>query len=167
MHCWIQYPIKELQRLMAIEENKLALLDLERGYRYVNNQNGIAMIEFHVDDHEFFLNQANQHTEYGGWLSIRMPEGTRPLIIWGQDECVFHQHRYSSKQWVMPEGQRPLMPKSDGALRMISAYQSRELGFGWKLNEDELQRVNQSRHGGVYRDQDAAIEIVKQTGKKI
>jgi hypothetical protein len=33
------------------------------------------------------------------------------------------------RQWVGPQGQRPLLPKSDGMSLMLSAFQSRETGF--------------------------------------
>ena len=105
------------------------------------------MVEFHVDDHAAFIEKANQETRLGGWPSVRRDITKKPLIVWGQDECAFQQHRYSPKQWVGPDGTRAILPKLDGYLIMISAFQSRELGFGWEMTNEELGRVNAKRQG--------------------
>ena len=149
--------MSELEQLVKVEP-KLHDLDFARGHRFTG-EDGIEMIEFHVDDDEYFFETADQNTEYGGWLSSRKDPTLKPLLMWGQDECVFHQHRYNTKQWVTPEGQRPLMPKSDGGLLMISAFQSREMGFGWDLSVEQLEKVNVIRRGKKYHDEDAAVEV--------
>ena len=86
-------------------------------------------------------------------------------MIWGQDECAFQQHRYSPKQWVGPDGARAILPKSDGYLMMVSAFQSREYGFGWKLTAQELDMVNAKRQGVVSVDKDAALEVTGKSSK--
>lgn len=50
-------------------------------------------------------------------------------MIIGQDESVFAQYLLSSKQWVGPKGQVPLLPKLEGDGYMLSAFVSREFGF--------------------------------------
>ena len=66
-------------------------------------------------------------------------------MIIGQDESVFAQYLLGSKQWVGPKGQRPLLPKSEGDGYMLSAFVSRELGFGRALTDDELLKINMAR----------------------
>ncbi len=39
---------------------------------------------------------------------------------------------------------------------MISAFQSREFGFGMKINEEQLADINRYREGKEYIDKDAA-----------
>jgi hypothetical protein len=58
-----------------------------------------------------------------------MPEGRKPIIIFGQDESIFNQFSSRRRQWTGPTGQRAIMPKSSGAGLMISAFQSCEVGL--------------------------------------
>ena len=78
----------------------------------------------HVDDHHF---ENCDVGPYGGNLSVRMPEGRKPIIIFGQDESIFNQFSSRGRQWTGPTGQRAIMPKSSGEGLMISAFQSREV----------------------------------------
>jgi hypothetical protein len=48
-------------------------------------------------------------------------------MIIGQDES---EYLLQSKTWVGPKGQQPLLPKSKGNAYMLSAFVSREVGFG-------------------------------------
>ena len=61
-------------------------------HEYVDNE-GMKRLEFHVDDCELFSDWNDWPDEdskrFGGCLSVRMPEGSKPLIIFGQDECIF------------------------------------------------------------------------------
>ena len=45
---------------------------------------------------------------------------------------------------------------------MVSAFQSREFGFGWKLTDQQLEVVNTTREREEYVDKEAALEV---TGK--
>ena len=95
------------------------------------------MIEFHVDDldllHEYAATTLG-FGSFGGNLSVRKPQGVKPLMIFGQDESVYSQFLLGNRQWVGPEGQRTLLPKTDGLSLMISAFQSRETGFGVQIS---------------------------------
>jgi hypothetical protein len=153
-HRWIQLPVRDLPDMERSAEG------IRGGYHYIVN--GEDMVECHVDDNEDFMERGNQATCFGGWLSVRRDVTLKPMMIWGQDECAFQQHRYSPKQWVGPDGTRAILPKSDGYLMMISAFQSREMGFAWKLTHEELERVNNKRQNEEYVDQEAAIDV---TGK--
>ncbi len=66
-------------------------------------------------------------------------------MIVGQGESVFAQYLLGSKTWIGPKGQRPLLPKSEGDGYMLSAFVSREFGFGRELTDDELTKVNSER----------------------
>ena len=57
------------------------------------DSNGVDEAEFHVDSAELFHQRMNNDScfPFGGDLSVRMPPGTKPLIIFGQDECIFKQ----------------------------------------------------------------------------
>ena len=46
---------------------------------------------------------------------------------------------------------------------MVSAFQSREFGFGWTLSDQELELVNRKRQNEQYVDKEAALEVL--TGK--
>ena len=51
------------------------------------------MVEFQVDNYSFLHDVAEeQGYQFGGKLSVRKPERVNPLIIFGQDECVFCQY---------------------------------------------------------------------------
>ena len=61
--------------------------------------------------------------------------------------CFFNQHLISSRQWVGPDGLRALLPKTDGLSLMMSAFQSRETGFGMNLSRIHFDEINESRCG--------------------
>ena len=62
-------------------------------------------------------------------MSVRAIPNSKAIMIIGQDESIFHQYSLVTKQWVGPEGKRVLLPKSEGAGYMISAFQCREVGM--------------------------------------
>jgi hypothetical protein len=137
-----------------------------KGYSYLSDNN-IEMVEFHVDDHSFLHDVANEmgYGLMGGNLSVRKPElPSKPLMIFGQDESVLNQFLLGNRQWVGPEGQRALLPKTDGLMK--SAFQSRETGFGMNLSRMQLDEINESRRGKNYVDVDAAMAIHGQATKK-
>ena len=154
---WIQLRVRDLP------EMQLSVDSIRGGYHY--NVEGEAMVECHVDDNGIFMERANVATPFGGWLSVRRDSALKPLMIWGQDECAFQQHRYSPKQWVGPDGTRAILPKSDGYLMMVSAFQSRDLGFAWQLSEEQLQMVNSNRLNDEYVDKEAALDVTGRTTK--
>ena len=72
----------------------------------------------------------------------------------------------TNKSWVGPNGETVAVPKDDGQGLMISAFQSREFGFGMALNEEQLKEVNKYREGKLYTDQDAAMATRQHKQKK-
>jgi hypothetical protein len=125
------------------------------GYSYTN-ADGRHMLEFHIDDHVYFQ-KIQSHLLFGASLSVRKPTTIKPLIIFGQDECIFKQFKFSKKTWRLPDGRYPLLPKDEGAGMMVSAFVSREFGFGLKLSRTQLEIVNRKRDGEVYVDSSAAV----------
>ena len=69
----------------------------------------------------------------------------KTIIILGQDESIYNQFSFGSKQWVGNTGKRAFLPKSDGAGAMISAFQFREFGWGLKLTPEQLREINEKR----------------------
>ena len=97
------------------------------------------MIEFHVDDHELLQQIANEKfVEFGGALSVRKPENVKLLIVFGQDESAYNQFAFNGIQWVGPDRARSLLPKNNGIGKMVSAFQSRETGFGMEISKEDL-----------------------------
>jgi hypothetical protein len=97
-------------------------------YNYTKT-NGTSMMEFHVDDHAYFQN-IQSDLIFGASFSVRKPTSSKPIIIFGQDECIFKQFKFTKKTWRLPDGRYLLLPKDDGAGIMVSAFVSREYGFG-------------------------------------
>ena len=83
----------------------------------------------------------------------------------GQDECIFKQFLFSHKHWSLPDGTTPPMPKEEGQGVMLSAFVSREFGFGFELTEAQLDHINAYRKGQNYLDVESAMEINKTTVK--
>lgn len=96
-------------------------------------------------------------------LSVRRDPRRKPIIIFGQDESVFNQYSFNGKQWVGSDGKRAILPKSNGMGLMISAFQSREFGFGYDLTSDKLEealkKANENRKGQDYEDKRAATKV--------
>ena len=162
-HRWIQVTadtVEEWKREGKISEGM-------GGYKYISADN-THMVEFHVDDLDFLHKRADDmgFGLFGGNLSVRMPEGVKPLMMFGQDESVFVQFYINSRQWVGPLGQRALLPKTDGMSLMISAMQSRETGFGVEISQMQKDEINESRRGKTYVDVEAAMAIHGQATKK-
>ena len=68
--------------------------------------------------------------------------GEKAIIMLGHDECIFKQYHFTNKSWVGDDKSRPLIPKDEGQGIMISAFQSREFGFGHFLTADQLKKIN-------------------------
>lgn len=136
------------------------------------------MREHHIDDVPDDIVEKYKHTfhhpqlgETGACLSCRRPADKKPIIVFGQDESIFKQFAFHSSVWYGTEGQQVLLPKDDGLGIMISAFQSREFGFGFHdISDDDLDKINKYREkpeNEKYKDQDAAKEVLGvEDGKK-
>jgi hypothetical protein len=123
-------------------------------YNYAK-ADGTSMMEFHVDDHAHFQ-KIQSDLMFSASLSVHKPTSRKPVIIFGQDECIFKQFKFTKKTWRLPDGRYPLLPKDDGAGIMVSAFVSREYGFGLNLTQSQLAVVNKKREGESYVDSSAA-----------
>ena len=121
-------------------------------------------MEFHIDDNPEFT-KLGESLPMGGSLSVRKPTHLKPLLIWGQDKCIYKQFLFRNKHYVGPNGEVPLMPKDEGQGLMISAFVSREYGFNWELSQSQLDQLNKTCENQIYVDEQAAISK-KGTAKK-
>jgi hypothetical protein len=87
-----------------------------------------------------------------------MPPNSKPLIGFGQDECIFKQRLFTSKAWTIPDGQNPIIPKDEGLGVMLSAFVSWEFGFQMKLSAEDLRQVDEHRQSKHHSDRLAATE---------
>jgi hypothetical protein len=142
--------------------------DDTRGYHYHSADNTIDMVEFHVDDYDLLHGVAEEmgFGAFRGNLSVRKPPDVKPLMIFGQDESVYSQFLFGSCQWVGPQGQHPLLLKTDGLSLMVSALQSRETGFGITKSGIQLDEINEAHHGQNYVDVNTAMAIHGHAAKK-
>jgi hypothetical protein len=69
----------------------------------------------------------------------------------GHDKAIIKQCLLNKKSWCGPNGKTVLVPKDEGQGLMISAFQSRECGFGYQLNEEQLAQVNIVGSGEIYQ----------------
>ncbi|KAG7350939.1 hypothetical protein IV203_029977 [Nitzschia inconspicua] len=149
---WIQITKEKVSELPS--------LSMDFGHEYMEGD--IKMVEFHED----YIDKAGMDlTQFEKKQSVRAPPNSPPLEFIGQDECVFFQNLVCSKNWVGSNGERPLLPKSEGDGVMLSAFQSRLTGFGREMSTDELQKVNEERLNKTYWDGEAALEVLKSTSK--
>jgi hypothetical protein len=157
---WIQVSIFE-----AADKKDL---DVGFGHRYFDIIGNEERIEFHVDywKHHIRGAAASAGTTLNSMkatTSIQVSSKAGPTMIVGQDESVFAQYLLEAKTWIGPKGQRPLLPKSEGDGYMLSAFVSREFGFGQLLTNDELAKINSAERRAstaTYTDKHAAMEIL-------
>ena len=69
------------------------------------------------------------------------------------------------KQRVLPDDTAAVSPKDEGIGIMLSSFCSRDFGYGFKLSPSQLVIVNNYRMGKKYKDENAAMEILKQKDK--
>ena len=158
-HRWIQMTLEESKELESIGH-----VPINCGYNYVDNGTR-NMVEYHIDTTHTFEDRLS-NLRFGGNLSVRKPIDSKTVIYVGQDEAIFKQFLFLSKMWVGPSGQRPLLPKEEGAGTMVSAFVSREYGIIREISDMILDEVNEQGHGKKYADEEAAIEILGSPDKK-
>ena len=79
------------------------------------------------------MDQMNKENAFGGKTSERSNPEEHPLIVFGQDKCIVKQYSLTNKSWTGPNRKQALIPKDDGLGIMISAFVSREFGYGMTL----------------------------------
>jgi hypothetical protein len=150
-HRWLLVPEAKVLKMKADGE-----LSNKKGYKVQKDNE--TYYEYHVDDHITFQDECAS-LPFGGNLSVRKPANKNPALIFGQDECIFKQYLTNGKTWCMPDGTKPLLPKDEGQGLMVSAFTSRDLGFGLNISPAQLDEINQKMRGKgkKYLDESAAI----------
>jgi hypothetical protein len=131
---------------------------LDTGHKYLDPETNLEMVELHVDAHPSFHEKMNATTKFRGNLSVQMPPNNKPLICFGQDECIFKQYLFTGKAWTMADGRKPIIPKDEGLGVMVSGILPRKFKFGLKVSHADLQKVNECRANKSYSDVLAAME---------
>ncbi len=113
------------------------------------------MVELHVDDIpevNIFDNKTENKLRtkiegciFGGNLSVRKDSTEKALLAFGHDECIFRQFIFTGTAWIGVKGELPIIAKDEGFGIMVSAFQSREFGFGFKLTSGDLKFINDYR----------------------
>ena len=87
------------------------------------------------------VDKSGKKGNVGGWLSVRMKLGERPVVCSGQYDTIFKQYIFAKKMrthkvkcWIVP--------KYEGYSIIISALQSQYFGFGYPLTVLDLQTIN-------------------------
>ena len=155
---WIQIPMDKY-RQYEMDEIEFRC----KGYEFTYDHSQKDYIEFHVDDvPDSLYEDLVAPIPHGGYCSVRMPEGTKQMIIFGQDESIFNQYSLRKKVWVKKDGKRAMLPKGEGQGVMISAFMSREFGMGMDMTKQQLDNANRLRQRAEnieYSDKVAAQKV--------
>jgi hypothetical protein len=161
-----RYLSHEVQAYRWIQLSRVASKTLETqdlvakncGYPYVDPVTNIDMVEYHVD--AIPSDKVSSLVgPFGAMLSVRR-DVNKPIVMFiGQDEAIFKQFSFVTKMWTGPKGERPLLPKDEGAGVMISSFIGREYGLINELDQCTLDSVNEGRRGARYADEEAAMDV--------
>ena len=108
-HRWIR--ITKVDSKLLLESND----DIAEscGFYYYTDD-GVEMVEYHVDASYKFQDKIDELPFGGNLLSVtRKNLESRPVMFIGQDEAIYIQFLFLSKMWVGPKGKRPLLPKNE------------------------------------------------------
>ena len=91
----------------------------------------------------------------------------KALTLLGHYECIFKQYLFAVKAWKDIQGKITIIPKDEGAGQMVSAFQSRKLGFSHtKLSGEERKKINDFRRGKKFLDLESARIVLGLEYKK-
>lgn len=185
-HCWVQLTLRkytslknanELQTIRIKKEEKdgvdlVSVMNqfIEHKCTHFYNDGDIPMVEVHIDNMYRYSDLDDTHLIpplgiLGGSTSVRLPLGTKPRITFGQDEAIFRSSQLNESCWTV-DGESTLRTKGLGIGIMVSAFVSREYGFGMDISEAQLVDVNESRKNKAYTDAEAAIYLFGSSDKK-
>mgnify|MGYP001372746814 CR=1 FL=1 len=137
---------------------------------YTAKFNGVEteMVELHVDVVYSYSNADKNspplHT-LGGNASVRLPEGQKPWLVFGQDEAIYRSSQLNESCWTL-DGESTLREKWQGIGLMVSAFVSRAFALGMIITEEQLAEINKIREGTVYKDEEAATYLLGSEAKK-
>ena len=174
-HCWIQMPRWKLNHFkyrkeFSTKDSDVSIkmakyIEKHRIHFYMNND--VPMVEAHVDDLYMYDEDKNLPIlgPYGGNTSVRLPEGEKPIITFGQDEAIFRSSQLNESCWQI-DGVSMLRTKGLGVGLMASAMVSRAFGFGMEIGSEDLLEINMLRVGKKYADEEAATYLYGNSAKK-
>jgi hypothetical protein len=111
----IQLPLVQLKALKVKLEIKVNI-----GHQYMDPETNLEIVELHVDYHPSFHGKMNATAKFGGNLSVQMPSIIdQPLIYFAQGDCILKQFLFTGKAWTLPNGQKPIIPKYEGLVRVM------------------------------------------------
>ena len=135
---------------------------------FYEDAEGTAMVEVHVDT-IYAYDETDKDLpplgEFGGNTSVRLEEGVKPRLYFGQDEAIYRSSQLNDCCWVI-DGVQILRSKGLGVGVMASALVSRAFGFGYELNDQQLSEINKTREGKKYADEEASIYLYGSASKK-
>ena len=136
---------------------------------FYKDEDGKEMVEIHVDHLYTYDNDCNKDLPslkpFGGNLSVRLPKGEKPRIVLGQDEAIYRSSQQNESCWTI-DGETTLRTKGLGTGVMVSAFVSRELGFGIAIKDEDVLAINKLREGKKYTDEEAASYLLGSAEKK-
>jgi DnaJ-class molecular chaperone len=147
-----------------VKKVQQGLVTRNSGYQY-KDSHGVDMVEYHVDFSKLFQDDADKETRFGGHLNVCI-EMDKPLIF-GDDKSIFKQYHIMKSAWVAPDGTTVLVPKDDAQGLMISAFQSRKIGFGVEISGEGLRKTNKQRRGQAYIYETAAVSKTGNSAEEI
>ena len=86
--------------------------------------------------------QACDHRPFGDMLSVRKNNDEKVLMTIHQDEAIMKKNLFTQSTWCLHDGTQPLIPKDEGMGVMISVFTWCELGFGYTVPAEILEKVN-------------------------
>ena len=73
----------------------------------------VDLVEYHFNmlpQFQYIVDKIGERRNFGGWLSVRMNLGERPVICLGQHEAIFKQYIFTKKMcthkgkcWLVPK----------------------------------------------------------------
>ena len=136
--------------------------DKELGYDY--EVDWMQMVELQMDGHTSFKFRC-KNSLYGGYLSVRKKQELKPLMMLGQDECIFNQFVFTKWVWILLDGSKQLTLKEEGQGTMLSFFCYRYLLYSFVVTDHILNKVNKSCENSNYSDEAAAIMIYHNSKK--
>jgi hypothetical protein len=160
-----QRALRWVQTSLARYDNMVTEGELVRGHGFKYEKEGNTYIELHRDDHTLFQADWN-HLSFGDNLSMHKGVQEKTLIMLDQDKCIFKQYNLSLKSWSDPNRTRALLPKDKGQGVMISAFVSREFGFGMTPTPDQLNLINSAQSNGKSQSYSDECATISKNGTK-
>ena len=86
------------------------------------------------------VDKSGKKGNFGGWLSVRMNLGERPVICLGQYEAIFKKYIFTKKMWTHKGKCFPVTKEKVYGI-MILSFQYQDFGFEYTLTVLYLQTI--------------------------